>query len=288
MVEFAWQKITQYELLARGLELELDLQSMCRIEVVSESPRTHTPTTFRLVCQPDDARVLQLGGSGNRHVEFLVQVLLRDFDASGQFVQMATRIRLPVEGVRTLARDGAALGLPFVIPGARSMAVIRELMIRVEMLPCVVEVDGVAVPIGQGGGRPRLSTDEVARLSPSDRVRRGAPGFTGCCSFNILMYPAGYEPIQQEPLKTLQRALRRGDRFKHTLLATWFMPEQDREAAMALLIGQVRTGTPAQAQVAMGALRMLSKQDLPVTERHQWLIWWKRHREQVAAARAGK
>ena len=47
---------------------------------------------------------------------------------------------------------------------------------------------------------------------------------------------------------------------------------------MTQLVGWVRTGTPDQGQVAMGALRVLSRQDIPVTDRRAWLRWWQVHK----------
>ena len=93
-----------------------------------------------------------------------------------------------------------------------------------------------------------------------------------------MLFPAGYESIQRAPLTTLVEALRRGEQeyARHLFLAAHFMPEDKRELAMKHLIQKIRFASEADEMVppSMGALRVLSREDLPVTDRRAWLLWW--------------
>jgi hypothetical protein len=82
---------------------------------------------------------------------------------------------------------------------------------------------------------------------------------------------------------TLVEALRRGEAkyARHVFLACHFMPATEREKAMELLVEKIRFAKDSDelARAAMGSLRLLSGQDIPVTDRRQWLVWWQTHRK---------
>jgi hypothetical protein len=277
MVGTAAQRMSQFELLADGLEFDLQLPELCRIVHLNPSTSLDTAQKFELRLSQKGERVLECGGPGKQELVLRAVVTLRDFDVSGQFVEMEDSLPLRVSERKRLT-GGAEMVLPFELPGARSEAVVRELVVRVELLPCLVTLDGRDVPVSQPG-RNRMATEEVEKLSPKQRIAYSRSGFTHCAVLDVMSYPAGYEAIQKAPLATMREAQRRGDAkyFKHTFLAAHFMPPKDRDNAMGLLINHVRTGTASQARVAMGALRLLSGQDMGINERRAWLVWWKRY-----------
>ncbi len=278
LVGSAASRMAQFELLADGLEIELQLPEMCTLVRSNPEAAVGSAQRFAFKLRQEGATVLEFAGS-SRKVQFLVVAQVRDFDASGQFVEMTTKLPLPVTERQRLT-GGKELVLPFELPGAVRSTVIRELLIRVELLPCIVTVDGDDVPVSQPG-KARLSAAEIARLPAKQRLLHSTSGFSHCAVLDALVYPEGFESVQKAPLATLREAQRRGDAkyFAHTFLAAHFMPTKDRDKAMAVLIQHVRNGTVTQAHVAMGALRLLSGEDLPITERREWLRWWKRYQE---------
>lgn len=277
MVGSAAQRMRQFELLADGLEFDLQLPELCRIVHANPSASLDADQKFELRISQEGDRVLECGGPGKQELVLRAVVTLRDFDASGQFVEMEDSLPLRVRERRRLTA-GAEMVLPFELPGARSETVVREIVVRVELLPCVVTLDGQDVPVSQPSRR-RRTTEETEMLSPKQRIQYSRSGFTHCAALNVLAYPAGYEAVKKAPLATMREAQRRGDAkyFKHTFLAAHFMPPKDRDNAMGLLINHVRTGTASQARVAMGALRLLSGEDIGINERRAWLVWWKRY-----------
>lgn len=279
----AAQRLRQFARLADGLQFELELADRCRVEHSSarlpESRSVHTPQSYQFVMPPHPSgAATELGGGGEREAAFQVHMRLRDFDAAGEVVDLSESLTLRVDR-RTRVVTGHPLVLGFQSPAAPRETVIREVSIRVELLPCVVRLGDEELQVSQPGGR-RQSGDPD-RLSPAQRLRRGIAGYTACCTFHTMLFPAGYQAVQTQPLATLRVALagKQAKHFPHQFLAAYFMPDQDREAAMALWIDAVRVGTPAQARVAMGALRLVSRANLPVSDRESWLLWWQAHQQ---------
>ena len=103
---------------------------------------------------------------------------------------------------------------------------------------------------------------------------------TDIASAGLTQWPAGYEAIAKAPLVTLREALRRGDpaHFAHVFVAASFAGADERDAATALLIEQVRFGRQDQALVAMAALQVLTGAQLPSGDREAWLAWWQARR----------
>ncbi|MEE2887332.1 MAG: hypothetical protein VX951_07855 [Planctomycetota bacterium] len=281
MVGTAATRMRQFELLADGLQFELKLPELCSVVRTDASAPVGATQKFAVRLRQNGERVLECGGTGDQEVVFRVVVRLRDFDSSGQFVEMEDSVPLRVKNRQRLTA-GAELVLPFELPGAAPATVIREMAVRVELLPCVVSLDGHEVPVSQSG-RKRLTPAEIAQLPPKDRLLYSTRGHTPCAVLDVLVYPKGYESVEKNPLATMREAQRRGDAkyFQHTFLAAHFMPTKDRDKAMAVLIQHVRNGTASQARVAMGALRLLSREEFEITERRAWLMWWKRYQDQI-------
>jgi hypothetical protein len=103
---------------------------------------------------------------------------------------------------------------------------------------------------------------------------------TGIASTTLTQWPAGHAAIAAAPLVTLREALRLGDpaHFAHVFVAASFVGTEDREAATALLIEQVRYGRQDQALVAMAALQVLTGASQPAGDREAWLAWWQARR----------
>jgi hypothetical protein len=274
MVPFAREQIERFELLADGLEFELGLGELCEISLRTEKPATTTKQEFRFRMSGSPEHAIVLGGGDEDGVAFRVFVKMRDFAATGQFVETGHNLTLKVPDEHDLA-GGKRLEIPFEVPGATPATTIREMLITVEMLPGVVRVDGRRLPVSQMA-RKRLSRSEVDRLPEAERLARGPSGYARCATYKALLYPEGYESIEKKPLVTLLEAIRRGDAklFRHVFLATHFMPEKDREMATSRLIIWVRSGTGEQARVAMGCLRIMLRVDRSVTDRDAWLLWW--------------
>lgn len=281
MVGTAATRMRQFELLADGLQLELELPELCKVVRTDADAPVGATQKFALRLRQKGERVLECGGTDEQEVVFRVVVRLRDFDSSGQFVEMEDSVPLRVKKRQRLTA-GAELVLPFELPGAAQATVIREMAVRVELLPCVVTLDGREVPVCQSG-RKRLTPAETEQLLPKERFLYSTRGHTPCAVLDVLVYPKGYESVEKNPLVTMREAQRRGDAkyFQHTFLAAHFMPTKDRDKAMAVLMQHVRNGTASQARVAMGALRLLSREDIEITERRAWLIWWKRYQDQI-------
>lgn len=281
MVGTAADRMGQFELLAEGLEFELELPKLCRLVRTNPGDSVEVGQTFEFRLRQEGARVLELGGSGNHEIVLRVAVTVRDFDSSGEFMEMKAPLWLRVSERKRLTAGGE-LVLPFRLPAGAISTVIREMAVRVELQPCVVTLDGRDVPVSQIG-RKRLTPQEIQRLSPKQRLLQTNTGSSGCAALDVLVYPKGYESVEKAPLTTMREAQRRGDAkyFKHTFLAAHFMPTKDRDKAMAVLIQHVRNGTASQARVAMGSLRVLSREDLGITERRAWLMWWKRYQDRI-------
>ncbi len=275
MVSFAIEQMERFELLADGLEFELELGDLCDISLNTAKPTALSKLDFTFRMRGPGNEKVVLGGSDEDGVAFQVLLKMRDFDATGQFLETSQNLTLKVDDEHRLV-DGKTLEIPFIVPGARAQTTIREILVTVAMLPGNVVVDGRRLPISQIA-HERLSRREVERLPVAERLARGPSGYPHCDTYTSLFYPEGHESIAKKPLTTLLEAIRRGDAklFRHVFLAAHFMPEKDHEKAMSRLIRWVRSGTAEQARVAMGSLRVLSRVDRPVTDRDAWLLWWK-------------
>lgn len=247
--------LSQFEILAGGVEFELGLGKRGRILPVEPLRPLNEEQRFRLVLtSATEGPETQLGGG--RHelpCSFLCTMKVREHGVLGERRDYRSSKLLPLEDLHTLAAD-SALTVEFGVPASDGEVTIRETHLEVELLPCKVRIDGRPTPI-----------------------RR-----TTCARLVSMAYPPNHGPIQQAPLRTMSEALRRGSRkyFRHVVLAAHFMPEKDAEQAMVLLVRKLRVGTPDQARVAMVSLRILSGQDLGVTDRQVWLRWWEHHKKQ--------
>lgn len=243
----------QFQVLAGAVEFELALARRGRILPMEPARSLSEPQPFRLVLygQPGGPKIELGGGRNQLPCSFLCTMQLTEYGVLGERREYRTSKLLPLEELHTLSAD-RALTVEFSVPASPGEVAIREAHLMVELLPCKVQIDGRATPI-----------------------RR-----TTCGTAVSESYPPNHAPIQRAPLKSLGEALRRGSRkyFRHVILAAHFMPAEDREQAMVLLARKVRVGTTDQARVAMVGLRIVSGQDLEVTDRQVWLQWWEHYK----------
>ena len=132
MASFAQEQLERFELLADGLEFELDLPDHCSVVPDAARPKLHAPELFHFTVKAWEGRRLELGGE--RTVGIQVRVKARDFDMTGQFLESSQAITLEVPE-HTELFDGQELDLKFKLPAAPPHTVMRDLRIVVEMLP---------------------------------------------------------------------------------------------------------------------------------------------------------
>jgi hypothetical protein len=179
-----------------------------------------------------------------------------DHDATGG---RAERVMHEVVRLRRTHRFEAGrepLELQVELPSPPLRGVRREVQIVVEMMPCTLRVDGVKVP--------------VARPTP-------------CGTMFVQLYPDGTQVVREQPLKTLRRAIARGDaaHFPHVALAVYYLPAADHAAAIDELVAMLRVGNAAQGRVATAGLSALTGVGISLDDREAWLRWYA---EQHAAA----
>lgn len=185
------------------------------------------------------------GSSVAAHFQIAVQAT--DYEPRGG--RATHRRKLVLSPERAIDLRKATLRLPFAIEEAPPGVVLRELEIRVELLPGKLEIDGAELPC------------------------RRAP----CATTTVSVWPAGVEPIRKAPLTTLREALRRGDvdHFPHVWLAARFLAPTDRGLGLRLLLDTIRLGTPDAAVAAMAAAReIVGDPSPPIGDREAWLAWW--------------
>jgi len=245
--------LEQFEVLAGGVEFERALGKRSRILLVEPARPLSESQRFRLVLTGEsDGPVIELGGRRSQlPCSFLCTLKIKEHGVLGERREYRTSKVLPVEHLYRLSAN-SSLTLQFEAPASTGEVAIREVHLMMELLTCKVRIAGRPTPI-----------------------RR-----TTCGTMVSRAYPPNHGPIQRAPLKTMGEALRRGSRkyFRHVVLAAHFMPAEDAEQAMVLLVRKLRVGTKDQARVAMVGLQILSGQDLGVTDRQIWLRWWERHK----------
>lgn len=252
------ERLRGYRGLARGISFlrHAAERSELLVVTVDGKPAAGPPdlgSALRLELRlPAPPQPVRLGGTGDPDpIGFAVSVTLDDEFVDGgvrsshaeEFVWLPKAIRLAGDVVLTV---------PLELDPAAGDAVRRTAYVRVDLLPGYVDVDSVRAP-----------------------VQRHA-----IAAGSFVQFPRGYERIAAAPLETLRQALAAfaPPTFPVVYLSAIAMPPADREAAMALLVEQVRFGSPEQAQVAMAALRRLAGISLPVGDRDAWLAWWQGRR----------
>lgn len=247
--EWASARIERFETARLGLAFEDHAATHSRIEVAEEG---HTigegiDFVFQLDVPPDHDVVLE--DTRRSGLRFLATLSVVDYDPyGGNTTRIASRtLRLTKPLTRHMQHPSEAT---FNAAADSTVAVVRELVATVELLPGTVQIDNQLAPI------------QRMRLAERREV----------------LYPAGFEVIREQPLKTLRNAMALGDpkHFPHQYLAARFMPPSDRAQAVELFIQTVRLGNQVQARVAMAGLAFLTGEDIPVGDRDAWLAWWQR------------
>lgn len=252
--EWAQERMAGYDALARGLRFERHARTQGRLELLGDPAVTANagePLVFELVLMPWSREPALLGGG-------------RDEDAVGCHVEIAVTDHF-VDGSARQHEDGAVLRLeravdlrrepmrlPIRVQLADAGVVRRTIELRADLLPGHVRIGDLRAPV---------------RRTPLAQMAH-------------TQWPRGHRAIREQPLATLQNAIRLGDpaHFPHVRLAAEFAPASERDQVLALLIDQVRLGRPDQARVAMATLRAIGAADLPLGDREAWLAWWQRRR----------
>lgn len=241
-----------YAAVALGLRWQQHVTETAELALASDAvPPVGEPVRFHLRVPPPSMPVRLGAGAGEDPSGFAVAVAIDDTFADGSTHSTHTQdfAWLPVPW--TFA-GGEPLTVPIEVGAARGAAVRRVVHLRIDQMPGYVTVDGERAP-----------------------VERHAVG-----AISLVQWPAGSEAIAKDPLAALRDALRSGDpaHFAHVFVAAAFVGADEREAAIDLLIEQVRFGRPDQAQVATAALRELTGAKLTPGDRDAWLAWWQARR----------
>jgi hypothetical protein len=204
-----------------------------------------------------------LAKEGDRNSQLLVEISVRDEDGRGNSLVETTTLPIPLDQDVVLPA-GSEWQLPFPVPTvAERQHLIRNYEFRGELILARVEV----------GGR-ELLTHRLA--------------IDGC---KVQVLPNGYERIQSEPLKTLRRALARGQEryFDHAYVSCEFMPTQDRVVAGDLLVATMRNAPQTHLPALTACMAKLFGQpklavmglEAPVVDRDDWLRWWQHARDNL-------
>ncbi len=95
-------------------------------------------------------------------------------------------------------------------------------------------------------------------------------------------FPQGYEPIAQDPIGSLQKALANNDeRFdRHLLIAALLIPEQDRKQVVPKLVSGLNQASPLRKRALMSALRSMTGNTEAGFDQNLWTQWWIAHRNE--------
>lgn len=252
------QHILSYQGIARGLRFREHARREAKLVTVPASPADSTPRAlgvaalgaplqFELVL-PAPAEPVVLGGKDDADpVGLLVAVAVEDAFVEGGTRWSSINDFLWLPAALDL-RGSTELRLPIAVdlPGAN--AVRRDVIVRVDLLPCHVQ---------HAEGRSPVSRTTIAATT-------------------LTQWPVGYEAIVRAPLQELRAALQvfEPKSFARAFLAAQATSGAERETATELLIEQVRFGRADQAQVAMAALRSITSAGVTIGDRDGWLAWW--------------
>lgn len=245
--EWARVRIERFKTAELGLQFEAHAAKHSRIDVVQLGRTIGQPVDFIFQLDTPPNHDVMLEDTRRSGLRFQATLSVGDYDAyGGRTRRTASRtLRLVKPLTRHMEHPSEAT---FRAPADPTSAVMRELIVVVELLPGTVQIDNQLAPI--------------QRMKLAERRE--------------VLYPTGYEVIRDQPMKTLRGAIALGDpkHFPHQFLAAHFMPEEKRDQAIELLIQNVRLGNRAQARVAMAGLAVLTGEDIPVGDRDAWLSWW--------------
>ena len=245
---WAREVLPRYQTLLTALAFELHVGSRSRVQ--SSALAIGEPMELQLDLPAHPGMSVELGAEdSDQPAVFRVSFEVEDRDSRGDLIRNQSSLLLRLSEDHLLAGE-ASLHLPFILDMPAFSTLIRNVVVRVELMPGYVQVDG----------------DQV----PHNRVF--------CASSELVLYPPGVESIRRAPRITLLRAMEIGDvdHFPHVFLAAHFMSEQYVEEALTALMGWVRLGNEGQQRVAMAALAVLADTKIEVGDRRRWLDWWQR------------
>ncbi|MEC8252356.1 MAG: hypothetical protein VX044_04025 [Planctomycetota bacterium] len=249
-----------YRAIARGIRFQEHVRRSAQLRMVDpqergrppaegaqRAPALGAPLALELELPPMERPVLLGARSDRDPVGFAVAVTIRDEYVDGSTREFQTKDFLRLGETYELAGE-RALRLPVRVEAAVGEAVRRSVVVRVDLMPGYVTLEGLRAPI--------------------QRVTAGA--------ITCTQWPAGYEILAAQPLAGLRAALKdfNPKNFASAYLSALLVPSRDRLEATALLIDQVRFGRADQAQVAMAALHKTAGVQVAIGDRDGWLEWW--------------
>jgi hypothetical protein len=206
-----------------------------------------------------DHRIRIEAGRSRGGTALYLEVLMRCEDATGNVLRQKLKFPVPLPGDIVL-RPGEEHREPLPFPTSLTEGAVLH----------VFEFRGELAPARVVSGGSHLIVHRIP---------------LGACTVRVL--PRGFEAVQRAPLTTLREALRLGDRshFPHVYLACEFLPPERRGEAGDLLTASLRTASPELSAVVLAGMRKIFGRpvrpvagiELPVTDRDDWLAWWRDH-----------
>jgi hypothetical protein len=246
-----------YRAIARGIYFQQHVERNAKLRMVTadaaevpegaRSPSLGSPLLLELELPPM-AEPVRLGGRADQDpIGFSVAVTVDDEYVDGSTRESQTKDFLWLPGAYELAGK-QSLRLPVEVGAAVGDAVRRSIVVRVDLMPGYVTLEGLRAP-----------------------VRRVTAGAIACTQ-----WPKGYEILAAQPLAGLKAALQdfNPKNYAGAYLSALLVPSRQRREATAMLIDQVRFGRADQAQVAMAALHKTAGVQIAVGDRDSWLAWW--------------
>ena len=249
--DWARQQLAVYRQLLIGLRVEEHLAGAARIRDVAPGQVLGDTVELELVVDsaPIDV-VLPATVDDVVVTQFLFEVVVRDEDAFGN---VTTRVFSEFVGLDEPAALGrGVLRVPFRVRRIAPEGVRRTIDVDCELMPGRFLLDGETVP---------------SRRVPLART-------------TLVHWPPQVENVAVRPLETLRVALDEGgpERLRYVYVAAHFVPPEQVDTAVDLLIRNLRVAPPATARVDTVALRRLTGVDLPIGDRDAWLAWWQERR----------
>lgn len=162
-----------------------------------------------------------------------LSVRRRDVDIYGAELSRSWNQTIPLQRV-----GGRALCIP---PGG-----IHEVTVRIPAADVGEAISGLKILDLSGTLRGTMATEDSGKGSVRLRARPG----------RVVVLPGGYEPLAQDPLGSMETAMRSLAPM-HLLIAAEFVPRGQGPRAAGILASVLAEGDPALRTAALGALGLL-------------------------------
>jgi hypothetical protein len=251
--QWAQESLAGFRRVLRVMDFEALIQGRGELHWPAPTPALGESVAAAVTLGPLPSVAVRLfGGDDVRRARFVLHFKMVDTDTFGTQSEITHTTVVDLPAPVDLGA-GEAVRVPFAVDVPAQGAIVRRIVIEVDLMPGHVELDGTRLP--------------------NRRVR--------CAAGNIELLPRGADKIAAQPQAALAAALRLGDaaHFPHVFLAARALARRQDPAstqnAQALLIDRVRLGNEVQAHAAMAALReLVSDPAARSRDREQWLLWW--------------